>query len=188
MSALQKLQNWYIQNCNGDWEHDNQVKIETLGNPGWSIEIDLLNTALENTKFNFNEEKSELDWYVIKVENQKFIAYCDSTKLEFMLTYFLEEFVPTFENKDFEYEVLLPLEGISKKVWLTDSIAKKVDENTFQIISIAEFNNGNLVTENFEDIKNPKCDIINLKLSDNVGDLIQTTLISTFQGTRLAKI
>ncbi|MFE2849501.1 Imm53 family immunity protein, partial [Streptomyces scopuliridis] len=32
---LDWLQNWYTQQCDGDWEHEWGVKIATLDNPGW---------------------------------------------------------------------------------------------------------------------------------------------------------
>ena len=186
MTALQRLQNWYSQNCNGDWEHENVIKITTVSNPGWWIEINLNQTPLENAKFKTEDDKSELDWYFIIVENAKFRASGDFSKLEFIINYFLDEFVPKFEDKDFEYEVLLPLKGIDAKVWLTNCIAKKVDETTFQIVSIPEFTGNNILTENFDIIKNIDS-FDNLYFTDKVGDLIQTHLINTFQGTRLAQ-
>lgn len=39
MDVFQWLQEWYIQNCDGDWEHCYGIKIGTLDNPGWSIDI-----------------------------------------------------------------------------------------------------------------------------------------------------
>ncbi|WP_338708672.1 MULTISPECIES: Imm53 family immunity protein [Paenibacillus] len=39
MNTLKWLQNWYHENCNGDWEHSYDVKIDTVDNPGWSVEI-----------------------------------------------------------------------------------------------------------------------------------------------------
>jgi len=187
MITLQRLQNWYAQNCNGDWEHENVLKIETTSNPGWLVEIDLAQTSIETVEFKISEEKSEQSWYFITVKNSKFYAVGDLSKLEFILSYFLDEFVPKFEDKDFEYEVLLPLEGINTKVWLTDSIAKKIDENTFQIVSIPNVIGNKFLTETFDDIKNYSQDFDKLKIVDKVGDLIQTTVITTFQGTRLAK-
>lgn len=188
MSALQRLQNWYLQNCNNDWEHGFGIKIETLDNPGWSIKIDLQLTSLQGATLEISEEKSELDWYIIKVKDWIFEAYCDATKLEFIITYFLEEFVPKFEDKDFQYEVLLPLEGLPVKVWLTGSIAKKINEHTFKIISIPNYDEKETLTETFDVIENNHQDFDKLHLVDKIGDLIQTTLINTFQGVRLAKI
>jgi len=33
-NLLQFLQEWYLEQCNGDWEHEFGIKIETLDNPG----------------------------------------------------------------------------------------------------------------------------------------------------------
>ena len=41
------LMNWYAQQCDGDWEHENGIKIGTLDNPGWYIKIMLGGTELE---------------------------------------------------------------------------------------------------------------------------------------------
>lgn len=30
------LQKWYKSQCDGDWEHEYGIKIETVDNPGWS--------------------------------------------------------------------------------------------------------------------------------------------------------
>ncbi len=37
--------------CDGEWEHDYGIKIETLDNPGWLVSIDLLGTDLEDKSF-----------------------------------------------------------------------------------------------------------------------------------------
>jgi hypothetical protein len=31
---LSWLSFWFYQHCDGDWEHENQIKIQTLDNPG----------------------------------------------------------------------------------------------------------------------------------------------------------
>lgn len=38
--------NWYVRECDDDWEHSYGVKIDTLDNPGWTIAIDLRETSL----------------------------------------------------------------------------------------------------------------------------------------------
>lgn len=45
MDTLQELQRWYRSQCNGDWEHSYGVKIDTLDNPGWSVTVELADTA-----------------------------------------------------------------------------------------------------------------------------------------------
>ena len=38
-SELEALQHWYESQCDGDWEHEFGVKIGTLDNPGWMVDI-----------------------------------------------------------------------------------------------------------------------------------------------------
>ena len=35
-----KTGDWYLSQCNGDWEHAYGVKIDTLDNPGWTLEVE----------------------------------------------------------------------------------------------------------------------------------------------------
>jgi hypothetical protein len=35
------LEQWYQEQCDGDWEHHCGVTIETLDNPGWLVQADL---------------------------------------------------------------------------------------------------------------------------------------------------
>jgi len=44
MTNLEKLQNWYIQQIDGDWKHTYGIKIDTLDNPVWLLEVDLAET------------------------------------------------------------------------------------------------------------------------------------------------
>lgn len=41
---------WYLSHCDGDWEHQRGIKIDTLDNPGWSVVIDLIDTELQGMK------------------------------------------------------------------------------------------------------------------------------------------
>lgn len=91
LNLLQWLETWFSSHCDVDWEQENGIKIETLGNPGWNIEIDLLETVLESYEFDMDTvEVSENDWYFYKIENGKFIASGDPSKLEFLLNKFRE--------------------------------------------------------------------------------------------------
>lgn len=67
------LQAWYVGECNGDWEHQYGIKIETLDNPGWLVTIDLTGTRLENIDYSPQEiHRSEDDWLSIRVESKIF--------------------------------------------------------------------------------------------------------------------
>ena len=51
MDTLLRLQLWYAAQCNGDWEHQSGIRVGTLDNPGWSVEINLVDTPLEGQSF-----------------------------------------------------------------------------------------------------------------------------------------
>lgn len=87
---LNWLNEWYKFNCNGDWEHGYGIKIETLDNPGWSIDINLYDTELEGQVFeNIVIDKGEDDWYFCKVENNIFKGQGDPNKLMKILEIFV---------------------------------------------------------------------------------------------------
>lgn len=83
------LTQWYVSNCNEDWEHSYGISIKTLDNPGWMVDIDLWDTEIENEFFEkvflYNNEK---DWLFCKVENNVFKGRGDLDKLEQILEIF----------------------------------------------------------------------------------------------------
>jgi len=80
------LSQWYLSQCDGDWEHSNGVSIETLDNPGWSLKIELADTPLEGLKFdrvshgepgqNLEAYRRNGSWWIAKVEGDVFEASC----------------------------------------------------------------------------------------------------------------
>jgi hypothetical protein len=66
---LSWLQNWYAAQCDGDWEHQYGLTIETLDNPGWYVAINLAETPLEDTTFQPVDERyrSEDNWVDCRV-------------------------------------------------------------------------------------------------------------------------
>jgi len=99
MEIIDWIQNWFKDNCDGNWEKGEVIQITTLDNPGWDIEIDISNTSLANIEINWIlNENTKQDWYGVKIENQKFNAAGDSKKLEFLLNLF-KEMIEKIENK-----------------------------------------------------------------------------------------
>ena len=81
MATLEDLQRWYDAQCNGDWEHSYGIKISTMDNPGWHVEIDLPETLLEDRPFTpvRQEDLRDLDsnddgWLDCKVEDRRFVG------------------------------------------------------------------------------------------------------------------
>ncbi|KMQ59917.1 hypothetical protein ACM39_18325 [Chryseobacterium sp. FH2] len=70
---LNWLEKWFDSQCNGDWEHNYGIKIETLDNPGWEVTIDLNNTDIYlNPKSWILFGNFEKKWIGYKIENNKF--------------------------------------------------------------------------------------------------------------------
>lgn len=91
LSVVAALQQWYAAECNGDWEHSYGIVIETLDNPGWSVEIDLEETPLAcRAKSEVRKHISEEDWLHIEISDSKFVGAGDPTKLLSILSAFIE--------------------------------------------------------------------------------------------------
>ena len=62
MDVLSMVNEWFKSQCNGDWEHDYGITIQTLDNPGWSVDIYLYETELEDKPFKeINIYHSDMD-------------------------------------------------------------------------------------------------------------------------------
>jgi len=92
MDELQQLQNWYLSQCNGDWEHTYGVKIDTLDNPGWTLEVDLRETGLADRSFeplSRGDSEDDSDWISCKVEQEKFMGAGGAKNLTELLRVFV---------------------------------------------------------------------------------------------------
>lgn len=83
---------WYAEQCDGDWEHSYGIKIETIDNPGWAVTIDIeganhsqiIERAWQLVEFD------DTNWYGYKVEDGKFDASGDPSKLDYLIQLFRE--------------------------------------------------------------------------------------------------
>ena len=89
MDMLTAIQNWYASNCNGDWEQSYGVRITTLDNPGWAVDIDLRGTPLEAIIFEPIElDRGEDDWIRCKIQDSVFYGRCGPNNLTKLLEAF----------------------------------------------------------------------------------------------------
>ena len=73
---LTLLQNWYATQCNGDWEHSYGIEITTLDNPGWSLQIQLYETELQDVELaEIQLDRSEQDWLFCSLNPEKTIFH-----------------------------------------------------------------------------------------------------------------
>jgi len=87
--SIRKLDKWYLEQCDGDWEHSYVVSI-TMSNAEWSFDIDVAYTDYDVTQIGKYEEYiDQNDWYTIEINAEKFIAKGDLLKFSFIVNYFL---------------------------------------------------------------------------------------------------
>lgn len=90
MSSIELLQNWFTEQCDGEWEHEHGIKIETLDNPGWKIVIPLTQTKLCNKNFtSIDIERGENDWVFCEKKDFNFYGYGGSKNLPEIIMHFI---------------------------------------------------------------------------------------------------
>ena len=89
MEILEWFEEWFRSQCDGEWEHDNRIKIETLDNPGWDVWINFGYSQLSLEDYEWKLfEKSEDNWVGISIKDNVFHASGDAKKLRIILTIF----------------------------------------------------------------------------------------------------
>jgi len=92
-TPISVLEKWYLDRCNGDWEHSWGISIETLDNPGWMMKVSSRETraetrVLERTRI----ERSRDDWIEYRVAENHFQAACGPLNLSEAIQIFINWF------------------------------------------------------------------------------------------------
>lgn len=180
MTKIKEIQDWYKLHCNGDWEHEYGIKIETLDNPGWNVTIDLSDTILDGLTYEKNIENSEDDWIFLKSDGNVFSGAGDFNKLDEIIDKFINSFVlPNIQKST--YELTIYAEG---RIDSNDLIkfyrpiqAKVISLTQFEIISIPEFRPKDIKVLNIDDYELLDFDKLNIAINCNVGDIVKCDLI-----------
>jgi Immunity protein 53 len=88
---LKRLQDWYVSQCDGGWEHTYGISIASLDNPGWKFKVDLTGTDLIGRTFDgiLFEGKDKNDWYQCRIRNDDFEGHCGPNHLSDVIAIFL---------------------------------------------------------------------------------------------------
>ena len=183
-TLLTRLQNWYLTNCDGDWEHGYGISIGTLDNPGWTVKIDLTDTCLQSLKYEKQVDNGTFDWLFIKTSNQVFESSGDPSKLTAILSIFLDEIIPKYADPEFLYEVYVPLIGGPTNIWRPVK-ARMITEDTLQIIQVPDFTYSDIRTLTLDDLTFDKEDIFKYSIAFSVGDIVKVVLQEMFNGITL---
>ena len=89
---MSTLVNWYTQQCNGEWEHENGVRIVTLDDRhGWMLDIDLTDSTCASLATPRRvTERSRTDWVSIEIEDARFRARGGPANLTELMSSFCE--------------------------------------------------------------------------------------------------
>jgi hypothetical protein len=93
------LMDWYVAQCDGDWEHRFGLEIGTLDNPGWSLAIDVKGTRWASIPFDpvvhnlAQEERArgpggEKHWWDCRIEDCTFKAFGGPRDLPTLISIF----------------------------------------------------------------------------------------------------
>ncbi|MGA8108700.1 MAG: tRNA adenosine(34) deaminase TadA [Acidobacteriaceae bacterium] len=80
---LEWLESWYQNQCDGAWEHNHGIQLESLPRQGWRLTIRLEGTSAENTssqRLNFDSSGGE--WIDCTISPERFEGAGDPRRLE----------------------------------------------------------------------------------------------------------
>jgi len=88
-NELEWLENYYFSCCDGDWEHQNGAKIDSLPTPGWRFQFDLEQYILHLPPFEkVSIKRDKNDWIECFTERQSFIGTCGPQNLRELICIF----------------------------------------------------------------------------------------------------
>ena len=82
MDILQWLQEWYLSQCDGMWEHGYGISIDTLDNPGWKVVVD---GQTGREALTFMIDYGDDDWLSVNASAERFDGTGDPGKLAQLL-------------------------------------------------------------------------------------------------------
>src|ERR1051326_8589232 len=95
MDLLKWFQEWYLAQCNLEWEHGGVIAIQNLDNPGWIFSVELKGTAAqEATMPRYERDLGDDDWIICQMVGTEFRCNGDPTKLVEMLERFRQLVTP----------------------------------------------------------------------------------------------
>jgi hypothetical protein len=98
---LEWLQRWFSSRCDGQWEHEKGVGIETVDNPGWRVIIDIdkegfaggdgVLVSIGDPPRDANRNVGGPVWMICQVRGSQFVGAGDAGKLAAIIRCFREK-------------------------------------------------------------------------------------------------
>lgn len=88
---LAGIEQWCVSHCNGVWENSRGIRIETLDNSGWPVEIDLAGTSLAGLDFeSVRIEGTDVNWLHAWFGQENLRLTAERGSLREILQFFIE--------------------------------------------------------------------------------------------------
>jgi hypothetical protein len=87
--GLGALQAWFAAHCDGNWEQEYGVTIQTVEEPGWELRVDLVGTRLEGTALPRQAVARAEDWCEMWCDGFTFYAVGGPHDLDELLASFV---------------------------------------------------------------------------------------------------
>jgi hypothetical protein len=94
MGDMDFLLSWFIEHCDGSWEHEKGVIIESLDNPGWRLQVQIRGTELDGFQSERQIIATGSSWLHWWSTGELFHAACGPSDLPLALRAF-EDFART---------------------------------------------------------------------------------------------
>ena len=83
---IERLERWFRNRCDGDWEHQGGITIETFDNPAWNIKVDFfdLEHKFDESISSRNIERSDSDFIKFQYDPGKevLVIFCGISNLQ----------------------------------------------------------------------------------------------------------
>jgi len=79
--SLHPLTQWFMNHCDGDWEHDLGIRVQTLDNPGWALDVRIEDTELEGRTADWSRRDDDSGWLHWRSTGVMFEARCGPSEL-----------------------------------------------------------------------------------------------------------
>ena len=89
--VTKRLQSWYAAMCDGSWEHQHGVRIDTIDNPGWLVRIDINGTGVKGKSFEaISIHRTDADWIRCEIKGDTYEGVGGASNLTELLDVFLQ--------------------------------------------------------------------------------------------------
>lgn len=89
--VTKRLQSWYAAMCDGAWEHQHGIRIDTIDNPGWAVRIDVNGTELNRKNFEtVSIHRTDDDWIRCEIKDDVYEGVGGAGNLTEILHIFLQ--------------------------------------------------------------------------------------------------